>query len=114
MRATSMMSMPTPRIMGFTIYDLRLTRKQTRNKSPVILFHQAQHFLDGGFQIARPPRGLNVAQTFVSAGSRDILVPCPCLIASGYLRMNWRLESRQNSQTGMSALHCSAIIFHQA
>jgi hypothetical protein len=24
------MSMPTPRIMGFTIYDLRLTRKQTR------------------------------------------------------------------------------------
>src|ERR1035441_3927287 len=25
-----MMSMPMPRIMGFTIYDLRLTRKQTR------------------------------------------------------------------------------------
>jgi hypothetical protein len=38
--------------MGFTIYDLRLTRKQTRNSVsiPAIIFHQAQHFLAGLFQ----------------------------------------------------------------
>ena len=41
-----------------------------------------------------------VAQTFLSAGSRDILVPCFLLN-----RTDWRLESRLNPQTGMSALH---------
>jgi len=30
MRATSMMSMPMPRIIDLTIYDLRLMRKKTR------------------------------------------------------------------------------------
>jgi hypothetical protein len=41
-----------------------------------------------------------VAQTFLSAVSRDILVPRVLLNC-----MDWRLESRQNPQTGMSALH---------
>jgi hypothetical protein len=44
------------------------------------------------------PMNPPVAQTFLSAGSRDILVPC--------CRRNgpdWRLESRQDPQTGMSA-----------
>ena len=44
-----------------------------------------------------------VAQTFLSAGSRDIPVPCFWLAA------NWRLESRQNPQTRMSALQRRAI-----
>src|SRR6266699_7207075 len=35
-----------------------------------------------------------VAQAFQPAGSRDIPVPCFCF---------WRLESRPNRQTGMSA-----------
>jgi hypothetical protein len=41
-----------------------------------------------------------VAPTFLSAGSRDILVPRFLLNCT-----DWRLESRLNPQTGMSALH---------
>jgi hypothetical protein len=41
-----------------------------------------------------------VTQTFLSAGSRDILVPRFLLNCT-----DWRLESRLNPQTGMSALH---------
>ena len=45
------------------------------------------------------PMNHPVAQTFLSAGSRDILVPC-----FGRAK-NWRLESRQNPQAGKPALH---------
>jgi len=41
-----------------------------------------------------------VTQTFLSASSRDILVPRFLLNCT-----DWRLESRLNPQTGMSALH---------
>src|SRR6185503_3610208 len=43
-----------------------------------------------------------VAQTFLSAGSRDIRVPCSGLAA------DWRLESRPNPRAGKPALHASA------
>jgi len=51
---------------------------------------------------AKAEKLATVAQTFLSAGPRDILVPRVLLNC-----MDWRLESRQNPQTGMSALQGS-------
>src|SRR5439155_3938744 len=46
-------------------------------------------------------RAPSVAQTFLSAGSRDIRVPCFPFAT------DWRLESRQNAQAGKPALQGS-------
>ncbi len=59
----------------------------------------AERFMESPFRffecIGTMNRDRLVTQAFRPAGSRDIPVPCFCF---------WRLESRPNRQTGMSAL----------
>jgi len=93
------------------VLDLGLQAKQahwnvkwnSRTNLPALLSVRGARFPGATLKSSKLHVNQPVAQTFLSAGSRDIPVPCFWLAA------NWRLESRQNPQTRMSALQRRAI-----